>query len=109
MLKKSNQGKKPCGCGKASKARTELPVTRPSCLECVEKHLGAFPNPEDLAFARPAATLNLYHVRFVPQAIWPDAGGDAIVVELYEPWIVPCPPDALDPGDKQATQTSEAA
>jgi hypothetical protein len=41
MLKKSNQVKKPCGCGKASKARTELPVTRPSCLECVEKHLGA--------------------------------------------------------------------
>jgi hypothetical protein len=41
MLRKSNQVKKPCGCGKASKARTTLPVTRPSCLECVEKHLGA--------------------------------------------------------------------
>jgi nitrile hydratase len=53
----------------------------------VEKHLGAFPNPEDLAFARPASRLNLYHVRFVPQAIWPDAGGEALVVELYETWL----------------------
>jgi nitrile hydratase len=53
----------------------------------VEKHLGAFPNPEDLAFARPAATLNLYHVRFVPTAIWPDAVGEALVVELYETWL----------------------
>ena len=53
----------------------------------VEKHLGAFPNPEDLAFARPAAVLNLYHVRFVPTTIWPDAGGDALLVELYESWL----------------------
>jgi hypothetical protein len=39
--KQSAHAKKPCGCGKASKAKTKLPVTRPSCLECVEKHLGA--------------------------------------------------------------------
>jgi len=41
MLKKAGNAKKPCGCGKATTARTSLPVTRPSCLECVEKHLGA--------------------------------------------------------------------
>jgi len=23
----------------------------------------------------------------VPRAIWPDAGGDEIVVELYESWL----------------------
>lgn len=36
------QVKRPCGCGK-KKAITQraLPPTRPSCLECVEKHLGA--------------------------------------------------------------------
>lgn len=34
--------RKPCGCGqkKALPARA-IPPTRPSCLECVEKHLGA--------------------------------------------------------------------
>lgn len=53
----------------------------------VEKHLGAFPNPEDLAFARPATVLNLYHVRFIPKTIWPDAKGEAIMVELYESWL----------------------
>ena len=37
--------RKPCGCGKerqaAGDARPSVPATRPSCLECVEKHLGA--------------------------------------------------------------------
>ena len=34
--------RKPCGCGgKQSAAARVTPVTRPSCLECVEKHLGA--------------------------------------------------------------------
>ncbi len=53
------------------------------------RHLGDFPNPEDLAFARPAARLPLYHVSFDPGTIWPDArfGGD-IVVEIFEPWLV---------------------
>jgi len=55
----------------------------------VEKHLGVHPNPEDLAFARPAANLDLYHVRFVPAAIWPDATAEALVVELYETWLEP--------------------
>ena len=33
--------KKPCGCAGKSAARAGAAVTRPSCLECVEKHLGA--------------------------------------------------------------------
>ena len=32
----------------------------------VVRHLGDFPNPEDLAFARPAPRLPLYHVAFEP-------------------------------------------
>jgi len=32
--------KKPCGCGKKTTMR-QLPTTRPSCVECVQKHLGA--------------------------------------------------------------------
>ena len=53
----------------------------------VVRHLGSFPNPEDLAFARPAARLALYHVAFEPRAIWPDASGDELLVELYETWL----------------------
>jgi len=33
--------KKPCGCGKVPAQRSRRPPTRPSCLHCVEKHLGA--------------------------------------------------------------------
>jgi hypothetical protein len=56
----------------------------------VVRRLGAFPNPEDLAFARPAATLPLYHVAFAADALWPDGGNrDTILVELYEPWLEP--------------------
>ena len=33
-------GNKPC-CGKKAKGESAAPVTRASCLECVEKHLGA--------------------------------------------------------------------
>ena len=33
--------KKPCGCASKTAARAGASVTRPSCLECVEKHLGA--------------------------------------------------------------------
>ena len=84
--------------GTKVRVRDDWPETRGPChirtphylrgaRGVVEKHLGAFPNPEDLAFARPAPVLNRYHVRFVPQTIWPDAKGDAIVVELYETWL----------------------
>jgi len=57
------------------------------CRGTVVQYLGAFRNPEDLAFARPAATLALYHVAFAPRSIWPDAGGDEILVELFESWL----------------------
>ena len=54
----------------------------------IERHLGHFLNPEDLAFARPAAKLALYHVRFDQPAIWGEGrSGDALVVELYESWL----------------------
>src|ERR1700712_4274151 len=32
---------------------------------------GAFPNPEDLAFGRPAPRKHLYHVAFDRAAVWP--------------------------------------
>lgn len=54
----------------------------------VVRHLGDFPNPEDLAFARPAAIKPLYHVRFDQPSIWQEGrAGDEIVVEIYGHWL----------------------
>lgn len=55
----------------------------------VVRYLGEFPNPEDLAFARPAARLPLYHVAFKPDDIWAGANGAELLVEVFEPWLLP--------------------
>ena len=55
----------------------------------VLRHLGDFRNPEDLAFRRTAEPRRLYHVSFDPRRIWPDAGGDELVVEVFEHWLEP--------------------
>ncbi len=52
----------------------------------VLRHLGDFPNPEDLAFRRPPAVLPLYHVRFAQTEIWGE-GGDELLVEVFGPWL----------------------
>jgi hypothetical protein len=54
----------------------------------VERHLGDFANPEELAFARPAPRLPLYHVRFDQPALWRQGHrGDEVVLELFEHWL----------------------
>ena len=54
----------------------------------VVRPLGRFANPEDLAFARPAAQRDLYHVRFDQPAIWQEGhAGDEVVVEVFEHWL----------------------
>jgi len=56
----------------------------------VMRALGAFPNPEDLAFARPAASKTLYHVAFDQPPVWQEGrSGDELLVELYEHWLEP--------------------
>ena len=55
----------------------------------VVRYLGSFPNPEDLAFARPAARLPLYHVAFKAADIWPGAERPELLVEVFEPWLQP--------------------
>ena len=58
----------------------------------IMRPLGAFPNPEDLAFGRPAATVPLYHVEFEPMAVWPDGERDgSLLVEVFEHWLEPIP------------------
>ena len=56
----------------------------------VEAVLGAFPNPEDLAFARPASRRVLYHVLFEQPPIWQEGEvGDTVLVEIFEHWLEP--------------------
>ncbi len=54
----------------------------------VERPLGSFPNPEDLAFGRPAARVPLYHVRFDQPALFNEGqSGDTLLVEIFEHWL----------------------
>ena len=54
----------------------------------VERPLGAFPNPEDLAFGRPAPRVPLYHVRFEQPALFQHGqAGDTLLVEIFEHWL----------------------
>jgi nitrile hydratase len=85
--------------GQKVRVKLDWPETRGPChirtphylrgqTGVVERHLGCFPNPEQLAFARPAEALDLYHVRFAQPQFWGEGhAGDAVVVELYEPWL----------------------
>ena len=56
----------------------------------VVRRLGAFPNPEDLAFARPAAGRRCTTWRSTSRAIWHEGrAGDELLVEIYEHWLEP--------------------
>lgn len=88
--------------GQRVRVRDDWPETRGPChirtphylrgeAGTVQRHLGDFPNPEDLAFARPAARVPLYHVRFDMPAVWHGEGraGDELQVEIFEHWLEP--------------------
>jgi|GEM_PF-172814 len=87
--------------GQHVRVKADFPETRGPChirtphylrgrTGVVERALGRFPNPEDLAFARPAPRRALYHVRFDQPALWQEgAVGDAVVAELFEHWLEP--------------------
>ena len=57
----------------------------------VERLCGAFPNPEERAYARSGEPLQpLYRVRFLQRDMWPDYGGqplDVVEVEIYQHWL----------------------
>lgn len=58
----------------------------------VERALGNFPNPEDLAFGRPAAARRLYRVVFPRRALWPGgAPADSVSADIYEHWLEAAP------------------
>lgn len=54
----------------------------------VQRYLGDFRNPEDLAFGRPADTRPLYHVRFDEGELWTDGNPtDEVLVEIFGHWL----------------------
>ena len=59
----------------------------------VERFVGLFKNPEELAYGRSGLPLRaLYRVRFVQSHVWPDYEGaarDTIDIDLYEHWLQP--------------------
>jgi nitrile hydratase len=59
----------------------------------IERLCGAFPNPEELAYARPGLPAQpLYRVRFRQCQVWPDYGGpaeDTLEIEIYQHWLEP--------------------
>jgi len=59
----------------------------------VERLCGLYPNPEELAYARPGLPGQpLYRVRFLQRDVWPDYAGsaaDTVDVEIYQHWLEP--------------------
>src|SRR5437764_13898349 len=59
----------------------------------VERFVGFFRNPEELAYGRSGLPMRaLYRVRFVQSQVWPDyhgAVGDTVDIDLYEHWLQP--------------------
>lgn len=54
----------------------------------IVRALGTFPNPEDIAFNRPAEPRVLYHVLFDQPPVWGEGqAGDTLLIELFEHWL----------------------
>lgn len=56
----------------------------------IERPLGAFPNPEELAYGQKAAKRDLFRVRFTMAAVWGDAAerpDDTLDAEIYAHWL----------------------
>lgn len=56
----------------------------------VERALGPFPNPEQLAYGRAAEKQPLYRVRFTMAEIWgrqAENPGDTLDAEIYAHWL----------------------
>ena len=57
----------------------------------VERVLGPFDNPEQLAYGHPADRLPLYRVRFRMADVWAEAESpdDTVDAEIYAHWLEP--------------------
>lgn len=59
----------------------------------IERVVGSFPNPEQLAYGLPGLPYKmLYRVNFSQKDLWPDYDGhpdDTLEIEIYEHWLEP--------------------
>ncbi|KIT16007.1 SH3-like domain-containing protein [Jannaschia aquimarina] len=55
----------------------------------VERVLGPFPNPEQLAYRRKGDPLDLYRVRFPLGDLWDRDDADTLEAEIYAHWLEP--------------------
>jgi nitrile hydratase beta subunit-like protein len=59
----------------------------------IERLCGAYPNPEELAYARTGLPKQpLYRVRFLQHQVWPGYRGskaDTVDVEIFQHWLEP--------------------
>ena len=58
----------------------------------VERRLGPFPNPEELAYRHAGKSLPLMRMRFRMSEVWGDAvdtSNDTIDAEIYAHWLEP--------------------
>ena len=56
----------------------------------VDRLLGSFPNPEDLAFGRPGLPRRaLYRIIFRHNELWPGRSADQVTADIYEHWLEP--------------------
>ncbi|WP_338001368.1 SH3-like domain-containing protein [Frigidibacter sp. ROC022] len=58
----------------------------------IERALGAFPNPEQLALRQPADPVPLYRVRFTMAEVWGKAAEtptDTLDAEIFAHWLEP--------------------
>ena len=58
----------------------------------IERPLGSFPNPEQLAYRQKAEPRPLYRVRFTMAEIWGEAAerpGDTLDAEIFAHWLIP--------------------
>ncbi len=56
----------------------------------IERALGAFANPEKLAYGLPAEKRRLYRVRFTMDELWgaeAETPGDTLDAEIYDHWL----------------------
>ena len=58
----------------------------------IERSLGPFKNPEELAYGKPALEKDLVRVRFTMAEIWGEAAenpDDTLDAEIYAHWLEP--------------------
>ncbi len=55
----------------------------------VERVVGRFDNPEQLAYGRPGDEKTLYRVRFAQAELFPEtpSAHDTVDIEIYEHWL----------------------